>query len=306
MKILIIGIGSVGGFLGFKLLKSGQDVFFLVRECRKNEIDKKGITVIQDNKATNIKINTVSSITDNDRFDVVFISVRNSDLESLNESLGRLGKTGSRFVSLLNGIRHLDYLIPLVGVQNLIGGSASMETRRDNEGNIIYISQEPTVTLGSEFPTNIGVINDLKKLLQKAGFKVNVKHNVFQSVWEKFLFNLACNMTAVLSASIKEIKGNKYALTSVINIINEAFLLSGKMGVGLETESKNYAIDNFLGMRDDFKSLMAEDIINNKSNESEFLFDYLGRLCESNGLNCPTVNVSCAILELKSVKSSSQ
>ncbi|MGC8505475.1 MAG: ketopantoate reductase family protein [Thermoplasmata archaeon] len=300
MKFLIIGIGSVGGFLGFKLVKSGKDVTFLVREQRKNEIDEKGITVIQHNKTASVKVRALSSINETDRFDVVIISVRNSDLESLKDTLIMLRNTGSKFISLLNGVRHIDYLTPLVGLENLIGGSASMETRRDDNGNIIFISQEPTITIGSDSPDNAHMIADLKATFHKAGFKVIIKDSVYQSVWEKYLFNLACNMTAVFSATVKEIKENRYAMASVINLVNEAFSLSAKMRVGLENGSKDFAINNFLAMRDDFKSLMAEDIMNNRNNESEFLFGYLARLCENNGKNCPTINVSYAVLALKS------
>ncbi len=305
MRILIIGIGSVGGFLGFNLVKAGQNVTFLVREQRKSEIDEKGITIIHNGRTENVRVNTLSSITENDRFDMVFISVRNGDLESLKESLIMLRNTGSRFISLLNGIRHIDCLIPLVGLNNLIGGSASMETRRDDNGNIIFISQEPTITIGSESPNNVAIIRELKLILQKAGFKVIVKETTYQSVWEKYLFNLACNMTAVFSSTVKEIRQNRYALASVINLVNEAFSLSRKIGVGLGDESKDSAISNFLNMRDDFKSLMAEDMMNNKNNESDYLFGYLAKLCENNGKNCPTINVSYAILELRSRKGSS-
>jgi len=303
VKILIIGTGSVGGFLGYKLMNSGQDVSFLVREHRKDEVDTKGISVIQGGKASNIKVRTLSSVTGDDHFDVVFISVRNYDLESLKSSLLKLNENGSKFISLLNGVRHIDYLIPLVGIENLIGGSASMETRRDKDGNIIYISQKPTITLGSEFSTNLHIISEIEKILQKAGFDVQLKSNVFQSVWEKYLFNLACNMTAVLSATVKEIKDNNYAIASTINLVNEAFSLSRRMGIKLESESRDMAISKFLEMRDDFRSILAEDVLNKRSNESEFLFGYLGKLCENNHMDCPTIKLSCAVLELMSGKS---
>ncbi|MFG1519377.1 MAG: ketopantoate reductase family protein [Thermoplasmataceae archaeon] len=303
MKILIIGTGSVGGFLGYKLINSDQDVSFLVREHRKDEVDRKGITIIQDGKASNIKVRTISSVTGDDHFDVVFISVRNYDLESLKSSLLKLNEKGSKFISLLNGIRHIDYLIPLVGIENLIGGSVSMETRRDKDGNIIYISQKPTITVGTEFSANLDIINEIEKTLRKAGFDVQLKSNVFQSVWEKYLFNLACNMTAVLSATVKEIKNNDCAIASTINLVNEAFLVSRRIGVGLGSKSRDLAIRKFLEMRDDFRSILAEDVLNNRSNESEFLFGYLGKLCENNRMNCPTIKLSCAVLKAMSRKS---
>ncbi|MHB2035611.1 MAG: 2-dehydropantoate 2-reductase N-terminal domain-containing protein, partial [Nitrososphaerales archaeon] len=45
MKFVIIGAGAVGGYLGGRLLQSGEDVIFLVRPKRKEEISKSGLKI---------------------------------------------------------------------------------------------------------------------------------------------------------------------------------------------------------------------------------------------------------------------
>ena len=46
MKILILGIGGIGGFFGGYLKQSGADVTFLVRPKRKDLLLNNGLKVI--------------------------------------------------------------------------------------------------------------------------------------------------------------------------------------------------------------------------------------------------------------------
>lgn len=44
-RILVVGAGAVGGFLGVRLLEAGRDVTFLVRSTRAKSIVDYGLTV---------------------------------------------------------------------------------------------------------------------------------------------------------------------------------------------------------------------------------------------------------------------
>jgi 2-dehydropantoate 2-reductase len=45
MRILIVGAGSTGGFLGAKLAKAGRDIIFLVRPQRLIHLEQNGLSV---------------------------------------------------------------------------------------------------------------------------------------------------------------------------------------------------------------------------------------------------------------------
>ncbi|WP_374722341.1 2-dehydropantoate 2-reductase N-terminal domain-containing protein, partial [Peribacillus tepidiphilus] len=40
MRILVVGAGAIGGYFGGRLLEKGEDVTFLVREKRKQQLDR--------------------------------------------------------------------------------------------------------------------------------------------------------------------------------------------------------------------------------------------------------------------------
>ena len=81
MKVLILGVGGLGGFFGAHLQKTNCDVTFLVRENTKKLISEHGIKILSD--FGNFKINPVL-ITKKDlkiNYDVVIISCKAYDLD---------------------------------------------------------------------------------------------------------------------------------------------------------------------------------------------------------------------------------
>ena len=57
MKVLILGIGGLGGFFGAHLQKTNCDVTFLVRENTKKLVSERGIKIQSD--FGNFKINPI-------------------------------------------------------------------------------------------------------------------------------------------------------------------------------------------------------------------------------------------------------
>jgi len=45
MRILVLGAGGVGGYFGGRLVEKGEDVTFLVRSGRKQQLEKNGLVI---------------------------------------------------------------------------------------------------------------------------------------------------------------------------------------------------------------------------------------------------------------------
>ena len=43
MKILVLGAGAIGGYVGGRLTEAGADVTFLVRDARRAQLDRDGL-----------------------------------------------------------------------------------------------------------------------------------------------------------------------------------------------------------------------------------------------------------------------
>ncbi len=59
MKILILGAGAIGGYVGGRLHQTGADVTFLVRPARREAIERDGLVIKSTKGDITQKVKTV-------------------------------------------------------------------------------------------------------------------------------------------------------------------------------------------------------------------------------------------------------
>ena len=108
MKILILGIGGIGGFFGGYLQQTGADVTFLVRPKRKDLLLKNGLKVISSLWNLNLKPNLVLANELKPIYDIILISCKTYDLDQAILDL-RLTKGRGLIIPFLNGMTPVSY-----------------------------------------------------------------------------------------------------------------------------------------------------------------------------------------------------
>ena len=123
MKILVLGIGGIGGFFGGYLQDSGADVTFLVRPKRKELLLKNNLKIISPLGNLNLEPNLVLSNELKPIYDIVLVSCKTYDLDqALHDLKGVRGK--GMIIPFLNGFTHMEKLDKEFGSENVIGGVA--------------------------------------------------------------------------------------------------------------------------------------------------------------------------------------
>ena len=61
MKVLVLGAGAIGGYLGGRLAEAGQDITFLVRSTKKKQLDERGLRINSVFGDLNSRVNTVTA-----------------------------------------------------------------------------------------------------------------------------------------------------------------------------------------------------------------------------------------------------
>ena len=127
MKILVLGIGGVGGFFGGFLQESGADVTFLVRPKRKALLIKNKLKIISPIGNLNLEPNLVLSNELKPIYDIVLVSCKTYDLDQAMRDLkGVRGK--GMIIPFLNGFTHMEKLDEEFGSENVIGGVAHISS----------------------------------------------------------------------------------------------------------------------------------------------------------------------------------
>ena len=87
MKILILGAGAIGGYVGGRLLQSGADVTFLVRPARNEALKRDGLVIKSTKGDITQKVKTVTAASDGGPYDLVLLTCKAYDLDSAIDAI---------------------------------------------------------------------------------------------------------------------------------------------------------------------------------------------------------------------------
>lgn len=101
MKLLIYGAGVIGSLYGLLFQKAGFEVSIYARGKRYDVLSSKGLLYHENNNLRKTTIEVISKINDNDKYDYIFLAVRENQLyEALNE----LKYNSSDIVTFVNSL----------------------------------------------------------------------------------------------------------------------------------------------------------------------------------------------------------
>jgi 2-dehydropantoate 2-reductase len=202
MKILVIGMGAIGGYLGGKLSISGQEVTFLVRDTAKYA--GKAIRIQRGNAVEVIeKPVVVSKFTNHQLSETDLILLTTKAYQVIDATSFLLGKSGSipPILCLTNGVGIEEALIDRLGDESIVYGTITTAVSKNNSGALI-VEKERGVAFGSG-PATPPL---LYEILIGAGILAEELPNGPALKWSKLLLNQFGNATsAILNMTTAEI-----------------------------------------------------------------------------------------------------
>ena len=134
VKILILGAGAIGGYVGGRLQQSGADVTFLVRPARQRGDQRDGLVIKSTKGDITQKVKTVLKGSEGGPYDLVLLTCKAYDLDSAIEAIAPAVGANTTVVPLLNGMRHLDVLDAKFGKDKVVGGLARVGVAMSADG----------------------------------------------------------------------------------------------------------------------------------------------------------------------------
>jgi len=201
-RIAIVGSGALGCFYGGKLLNSGLDVHFLMRNDLEH-VNRAGLR-IESNLNGNLALSDLSIHGDTQDIgpcDLVIIALKATDNEALKVLIPPLLKENTALLTLQNGLGNEEYLAGLFGEQRVMGGLCFVCLNRISPGVIRHIA-EGRVAVG-EFSGSPGPRTyDVELLFQRAGISCKVSQCLMTERWRKLVWNIPFNGLAIASEGL--------------------------------------------------------------------------------------------------------
>lgn len=220
MKILVFGAGVLGCNLARNLFRAGKDVTLLARGAWAEEVRKNGLR-IKDKFSPHLSVSRIPVVTElkpEDAYDVIFVVLRYTQLDSVLDTLRKSAAENIVFVG--NNVR-ARALTESLGEKNVLFAFASSAGHREKDRVCSVDLKKITIGQIRERPSNEALIHEIF-----AGTKYKV---VYESNMEDFLL---CHAAFVLPAvfacyktdgDLKKCKGDTAYLSRLIDANIEGY-----------------------------------------------------------------------------------
>lgn len=291
MKILVVGAGAIGGYFGGRLAQKGEDVTFLVRENRKNQLLKTGLQIKSVHGDFSITPKLMTSDESDELFDVILLTTKSYQLNGAINDIKRFVGNHTMILPLLNGIAHVDELVQAFGEEAVIGGLCFIETTLDSEGTIIQTSPIHDLVFGERSGNKTERILNLQASFSETGATFKLSENIDQDMWHKYSFISALSgVTTLMRAPIGPIREQESGYRTIDRLLNEISMIMKKIEAPIKDNLPQIQLEKMMEMGHSMKSSMQRDMEKSYSTEVDHLQGFLLEKAREHQLNAPVLD----------------
>ena len=188
MRILVVGAGAIGGYVGGRLLQAGRDVTFLVRPKRAAELASRGLVIKEaDGDVTLQDPPRVLADGLSEKFELVLLSCKAFDLDDAIKSFAPAVGPQTSIVPLLNGMSHLDALDRRFGRERVLGGLCTIAATLNEAREVVPLSPTHSLHFGERAGGMSDRVRAIAQVLAAGNFGAAASEHVIQDMWEKWV-----------------------------------------------------------------------------------------------------------------------
>jgi len=246
VKFLIAGAGAIGGYIGARMARAGEDVTLFARGPHLQAMQERGIRVISPDGDFEVRPRVIGDLNEAGPMDVIFLGVKAHGLTQLAPQIKPLIAENTTVVSTQNGIPwwyFTEFRLERVDPGGVIADSIDP---RHVIGSIVYFSTdilEPGVirhtegnriSLGEPDGSRSERGRQIAEALIKAGLRCPFTTRIRHEIWVKILGNVAFNpISALTRATLVQMARDPDVCALVRNIMIEVEAVAARLGMEL-------------------------------------------------------------------------
>ncbi len=305
-KVLMVGIGGVGGYFGGLLAKQFQNseevsLYFLARGQNLAAIQTNGLTIIKGRERFTVKPHLA---TDDPKLigpvDYVVLCIKNYDLDECLSQLKPCIAEHSIILPLLNGVDHRGKIHAAYPQNMVLAGCVYLVARLTAAGVI-----ENTGKVSSLFFGLKEVIDErflcLEAIFKQADIVATLTNEIEQVIWTKFVFVSAiATATSFYNQSVRQILEGQEMDSSLRQLIQEVCNLAKASSIKLPQDIEQQTYQNISKLPDATTSSMQVDMMKHSNKtELESLTGYVVHQLEQLNLPSPVFKLMYDGLRLR-------
>lgn len=201
MRVLIIGAGAVGSFVGARLALAGHEVTLIGRPGLVEAVRGSGLTLIEpDGHRRTAKVSATNSIaaafststlSSALPYDLALITVKAYDTAGVIAELSTATAAPPPLLTLQNGVGNEEALAEAFGGRRVVAGAIDTPLSVPAAGQVQ--AHRPRFRAGVAAVHPAGPVGQAASLLRDAGFRTDIFADYRRLKWTKLLLNLPAN-----------------------------------------------------------------------------------------------------------------
>ncbi|WP_223589564.1 ketopantoate reductase family protein [Neobacillus bataviensis] len=299
MRFLVVGAGAVGGYFGGRLQEKGEDVTFLVREGRKNQLKETGLIIESVHGNVTVNPKTIIAGEEAGSFDVILISTKAYHLEGAMESITQYVGEETIILPLLNGILHIDKLVEMFGEERVIGGLCFIETTLDKNGRVIQTSEKHDLVFGERTGERSERVLKMEDSFSGSNIAYRLSEKINKDLWNKYLFiSTMSGITTLMRAPIGPILEQASGRATITQLLKEIVSVMNRIEAPLPNAIETQLMNQIDGLGYSMKSSMQRDMEKSLPVEADHLHGYLLEIARKEKISVPVLESVYANLKV--------
>ncbi|MFI8521261.1 ketopantoate reductase family protein [Streptomyces sp. NPDC085481] len=296
MKILVVGAGATGGYLGAMLARSGQDVTFLVRPGRAAALRERGLRVVgrgEEWRLDPVLVTAEQLAAAPAPYDLVLLSVKSTALGPAMDDLAPAVGPDTAIVPLLNGLAHIDALGARFGADRVLGGVAKVVTTLDGNGDVLRLAPLAHLAFGEQDGTLSPRVQRIREALTKAGIDAPVPVDVRTAMWHKWVFITTFGaVTSLMRGTVGEINAVPGGTALGTALLDEIAAVSAAAGHPVPEAERRATLDVVTATGSSLVPSLYRDLAAGRPTEAEHLFGDLADRARALGVATPLLDLA--------------
>lgn len=186
MKIVVMGTGGMGGYIGGRLAQAGRDVTFVARGQHLQAIQQNGLQVRS--PAGDFVIKPVKATDDPaqvEPIDLILFCVKSYDVLNAAEAMRPMVGPQTAIIPVQNGIEHIEQLGRLLGPEQVLGGVSLISAQITAPGIVQHNMAPNTLEFGEIDGSDSARCQAIQQTLTVDGFNAKFQPNIVERMWYK-------------------------------------------------------------------------------------------------------------------------
>lgn len=280
MRIAVVGLGGVGGYIAANLSKTSHEVVGFARGEHLEKIKQNGLKIIEDQKTWTQKIDAKSIQEAEGYFDIVVFCVKSYDLKDSFDAISTHLYPETILFSLANGVEHGEELRILSNCK-VLDACVYILSHVEDAGVIRK--------KGKVFATVVGGLNAetnlVKDIFDECGLRCKVDEDIMTAIWKKYIFISAfASATSYYDKSIVYVY--EHYFDEVKSLLEEIAKVAHAKGITIDDEVEK-SLNIAKNLPPDSSTSMHLDFQNKKKDELNTLSGYIVKEAKRVALKVP-------------------